>query len=154
MKNTTLCYIENKGRYLMLHRTFSKGDGNDGKWIGVGGHFEENESPFDCVIREVREETGLTLLKPKYRGVVTFVSDKYQTEQMHLFTCNKYDGEIIPCTEGELCWVEKSKLFDLPMWEGDRVFLGLLDSENSFFSLKLVYEGDALIDSKIIMNDE
>ena len=89
MKNTTLCYIENQGRYLMLHRTFSKGDGNDGKWIGVGGHFEENESPFDCVIREVREETGLTLLKPKYRGIVTFVSDKYQTEQMHLFTCDK-----------------------------------------------------------------
>ena len=154
MKNTTLCYIENEGKYLMLLRTFSKGDGNDGKWIGVGGHFEENESPFDCVIREVREETGLILLKPKYRGIVTFASDKYQTEQMHLFTCDSYTGELSPCSEGELSWVAKKDLFSLPMWEGDKVFLKLIDEEKTFFSLKLVYEGDTLKESVIIMNNE
>ena len=115
MKNTTLCYIEKDNRYLMIHRTKKKGDGNDDKWLGIGGHFEENESPFDCIMREVKEETGLTLLSPEYRGIVTFVSDIYETEQMHLFSCKEYTGELLSCPEGELCFVEKSRLRDLPL---------------------------------------
>ena len=145
MKNTTLCYIEKDAKYLMIHRTKHKGDGNDDKWLGIGGHFEENESPFDCIIREAREETGLTLLKPKYRGIVTFVSDKYETEQMHLFTCTEFSGEIGSCPEGELCFVEKSHLRELPLWEGDFVFLELLDTREDFFSLKLEYKGDTFV---------
>ncbi|MBQ8393272.1 MAG: 8-oxo-dGTP diphosphatase [Clostridia bacterium] len=145
MKNTTLCYIEKDGAYLMLHKASRKNDGNDGKWLGVGGHFEEKESPFDCVTREVYEETGLTLIKPKYRGLVTFVSDKYETELMHLFTCTEFTGELSSCPEGELCWVDKAKVRELPMWEGDKVFLDLLDTEQEFFTLKLTYKGDRLV---------
>jgi len=109
----------------MLHRTKKKGDGNEGKWLGIGGHFEEKESPYDCVIREVKEETGLILLRPKYRGIVTFASDEYETEQMHLFTCTEFIGELGCCSEGDLYFVEKSRLRDLPMWEGDFLFLEL-----------------------------
>ena len=145
MKNTTLCYIEKDGKYLMIHRTGKKNDGSDGKWLGVGGHFEDGESPYDCIIREAREETGLTLLEPKYRGIITFVSDKYETEQMHLFTCTEYSGELGSCSEGELCFVEKSRLRELPLWEGDFVFLELLDTRKSFFALKLQYKGDTLV---------
>ena len=143
MKNTTLCYIENDGKYLLIHRTKKKNDGNHHKYMGVGGHFEEKESPYDCVIREVREETGLNVI-PKYRGIVTFVSDKYETEQMHLFSSTEFSGEIGECDEGDLCWVEKTKLGDLPMWEGDYIFLDLLEKRTDFFSLKLSYEGDTL----------
>lgn len=149
MKQTTLCYIEKDGRYLMIHRTVKKNDGNDGLWLGVGGHFEDKESPFDCVLREVREETGLTLLKPKYRGIVTFASDKYETEYMHLFTCTEFAGEVGKCSEGTLHWVEKSKVKDLPSWEGDRIFLRLLEERDDFFSLKLVYDGNRLTSHKI-----
>jgi len=149
MKNTTLCYIEKDGKYLMIHRTVKKDDGNDGKWLGVGGHFEGGESPFDCVLREAREETGLSLIKPKYRGLVTFVSDRYETEHMHLFTCSEYLGSPCSCSEGELCWVEKSDIDSLPIWEGDKIFLRLLEERDDFFCLKLVYRGDAL-DSYVI----
>ena len=129
----------------MLHRTKKKGDGNEGKWLGIGGHFEEKESPYDCVIREVKEETGLTLLRPKYRGIVTFASDEYKTEQMHLFTCTEFIGELGCCSEGDLYFVEKSRLRDLPMWEGDFLFLELLDTREDFFVMKLEYRGDALV---------
>ncbi|MBQ7353537.1 MAG: 8-oxo-dGTP diphosphatase [Clostridia bacterium] len=144
MKNTTLCYIEKDGKYLMLHRVKKENDENKGKYIGIGGHFLENESPYDCVIREAKEETGLTLLAPNYRGIVTFVSDKYEAEQMHLFTCSDFSGEIIECNEGNLRWIEKSSLDKIPMWQGDKIFLNRLDLSNEFFNLKLVYNGDTL----------
>lgn len=143
MKNTTLCYIENDNKYLLIHRTKKKHDGSYGKYMGVGGHFEEKESPYDCAIREVKEETGLTIT-PVYRGIVTFVSDKYETEQMHLFSATEFTGSIIKCDEGDLCWVEKNKINTLPMWEGDQVFLELLEKRTDFFSLKLSYVGERL----------
>ena len=143
MKNTTLCYIEKDSMYLMMHRVKKKNDENEGKYIGVGGHFEENESPFDCIVREAKEETGLDIV-PKYRGVVTFVSNVYETQQMHLFTCDEYSGEIAMCNEGELKWIKKSELNKIPLWEGDKIFLDLLAKNAPFFSLKLVYENDTL----------
>ena len=145
MQNTTLCYIENDNKYLMLHRVKKKNDINKGKYIGIGGHFEENEGPFDCVVREVFEETGLVILDPKYRGIVTFVTNEGESEQMHLFSATKYRGEMIECNEGNLCWVDKSNLEKIPMWQGDIIFLRLLDTEKDFFSLKLVYEGNTLV---------
>jgi len=145
LKNTTLCYIEQDKKYLMLHRTKKADDENRDKWIGIGGQFEDKESPEDCVLREVYEETGLTLLSFKYRGIVTFVSDIWQTEIMHLFTSDKFCGEIIPCDEGELEWILKDNLMDLNLWEGDKIFLRLLDSDIPFFSLKLVYQGSCLV---------
>ena len=145
MKNTTLCYIEKENKYLMLHRTKKKNDPNESKYMGIGGHFEEKESPLDCVIREAKEETGLTLENPTYRGIVTFVSDKYETEQMHLFTCQSFFGTLIECNEGELTWVDKDKIKDLPMWQGDIIFLNLLEKNEPFFSLKLSYLGDNLV---------
>ncbi|MBQ7761161.1 MAG: 8-oxo-dGTP diphosphatase [Clostridia bacterium] len=145
MQNTTLCYIENDNKYLMLHRVKKKNDINQGKYIGIGGHFEEDESPYDCVIREVYEETGLTINNPKYRGIVTFVTNEGESEQMHLFSATEYSGEIIECNEGNLCWVDKTKLEEIPMWQGDIIFLRFLDTEKDFFSLKLVYDGNTLI---------
>ena len=144
MQNTTLCYLEKDGKYLMLHRTKKENDINEGKWLGVGGHFEEGESPYDCAIREVFEETGLALAEARYRAVVTFASDAYESEQMHLFTSSHFVGELVECAEGELSWVEKDKVLSLPMWEGDSVFLKLLLEKEEFFSLKLVYRGDTL----------
>ena len=144
MKNTTLCYIEKDNRYLMLHRSSKKKDGSSGKWMGIGGHFEEGESPYDCVSREVYEETGLTLVAPKYRAVVTFDSDEYESEQMHLFTCKEFCGEVGECDEGELFWIDKKEVKGLNMWNGDIVFLDLLDSRRDFFSLKLSYKGEEL----------
>ena len=142
--NTSLCYIERDGKYLMLHRTKKQNDPNQNKWIGIGGKFEEGESPEDCVTREVKEETGLTLTDYRFRGVVTFASDKYPTEYMYLFTATDFAGELTACNEGELAWIEKERIGTLPLWEGDRVFLRLLAAEQPFFSLKLVYCGDAL----------
>lgn len=149
MKNTTLCYVEQDGKYLMLLRNKKKQDENAGKWIGVGGKFEEGESPQDCLLREVQEETGLRLTQYRFRGIVTFVSDQYETEYMHLFTAHGFEGEIIPCDEGELRWVEKDEVLSLPLWEGDREFLRLLREDAPFFSLKLVYRGDKLVSSKL-----
>ena len=150
MKNTTLCYIERDDKYLMLHRVKKVNDENHDKWIGVGGKFEEGESPEDCVLREVKEETGLTLKTFSYRGIVTFVSDIYGTEYMHLFTANSFSGELKKiCDEGNLEWVKKHDVYSLPIWEGDKIFFSLLDENVPFFSLKLVYQGDALIDYKI-----
>ncbi|MBQ4258575.1 MAG: 8-oxo-dGTP diphosphatase [Clostridia bacterium] len=144
MKNTATCYLEKDGKYLMIHRTKKKNDANAGKYIGVGGHFEEGESPEDCICREVLEETGLTLLSLSYRGIVTFVSDQWETEYVHVFTSNRFEGNLHPCDEGELRWIERKKLFDYPMWEGDAVFLRLIEKNAPFFSLKLTYEGDVL----------
>lgn len=149
MKNTTLCYVEQDGKYLMLLRNKKKQDENAGKWIGVGGKFEEGESPQDCLLREVQEETGLRLTQYRFRGIVTFVSDRYETEYMHLFTAHGFEGERIPCDEGELKWVEKDEVLSLPLWEGDREFLRLLREDAPFFSLKLVYQGDKLVSSKL-----
>ncbi len=143
--NTSLCYIEQGGRYLMLHRTKKKQDPNAGKWIGVGGKFEDGESPEECARREVEEETGLSLSSLSLRGIVTFVSDVCQTEYMFLFTADQFTGELRTCDEGELAWIEKEKVLSLPLWEGDRVFLRLICEESPFFSLKLSYHGDELI---------
>ena len=150
MKITTLCYIENNNQYLMLHRTKKPNDINEGKWIGVGGHVERDESPEECLVREVREETGLTLTAYKFRGLVTFVNNKCESELMCVFTADGYTGELITCNEGELRWVDKTQVPNLPTWEGDRVFLDLLlSNEERFFSIKLQYEGDQLVKKKI-----
>jgi len=143
---STLCYIEKEGKYLMLHRTVKKNDVNKDKWIGVGGHFEDGESPEECLLREVREETGYTLTSYRYRGIVTFISGNGVTEYMSLFTADGFEGEPIECDEGVLEWVDKKDLFSLNLWEGDKIFLRLLDESDEFFSLKLVYDGkDKLI---------
>ena len=148
MKQTTVCYIEQNGKYLMLHRIKKENDANRDKWIGIGGKLEEGESPFDCMRREVLEECGLTLIAPRYRGIITFVSNEFGTEYMHLFSADSFTGKLSEsCDEGVLEWIEKERLLNIPMWEGDKIFLRLLDSESRFFSLKLVYEGDRLIDS-------
>ena len=144
MLNTTLCYIEKDGRVLMLHRTKKQNDLNVDKWIGVGGKFEDKESPEDCLLRETREETGLTLTDYRYRGIVTFVSDRWPTEYMHLFTATGFTGRQKECDEGELVWIEKTRLAELTLWEGDKIFLRLLEQNVPFFSLKLVYEGERL----------
>ena len=146
MFNCTLCYIENdKNEYLMLHRVKKKNDINQDKWIGVGGKFEAGESPDECLLREVREETGLTLTDYRFRGIVTFASNEYETEYMHLFTATGYTGKLKECDEGNLEWVSKSKVQSLPIWEGDKLFFRLIEDRNSpFFSLKLSYEGEKL----------
>lgn len=138
---STLCYIEQDGKYLMLHRTVKKNDVNKDKWIGVGGHFEADESPEECLLREVREETGYTLTSYRYRAVVTFVSGNGVTEYMSLFTADGFFGEPIPCDEGELLWVDKEQVLKLNIWEGDKIFFRLLEESDDFFSLKLVYDG-------------
>ncbi len=143
--------MERGSEYLMLHRVKKAVDENKDKWIGIGGKFEEGESPEDCVLREVREETGLTLRSWRYRGIVTFVSDRWGTEYMHLFTSDDFCGEIkTECGEGELAWIDKNRLLSMPIWEGDRIFLRLLDSDEPFFSLKLRYVGDELAEA--VMN--
>lgn len=149
MKNTSLCYIERGRDYLMLHRVKKTADENKDKWIGIGGKFEEGESPEDCMLREVREETGLRLLSWRYRAIVTFVSDEWGTEYMHLFTSDSFDGEIKECDEGVLEWIDREKLLSLPIWEGDKIFLRLLDSDEPFFSLKLCYTGDKLVSAAL-----
>lgn len=144
-KQTTLCYVEKEGCYLMLHRIKKEQDENRDKWIGIGGKFLEGESPEECVLREAKEETGLILTDYRYRGIVTFVSDIWPCEYMHLFTANGFEGELKDCDEGVLEWLPKDKLYGLPMWAGDRIFLDLLDQGAPFFSLKLVYEGEKLV---------
>ena len=145
MIQSTLCYLERGDEYLMLHRVKKEHDANHDKWIGVGGKFEDGESPEECILREAYEETGLTLTEYRYRGLVTFVSDQWPTEYMHLFTATAWTGESRPCDEGELAWIKKKDLLSLPLWEGDKIFLKLLDSDEPFFSLKLRYEGETLV---------
>jgi len=142
---TTLCYIEKNSSYLMLHRVTKKNDINHDKWIGVGGHFEFKESPEDCLLREVKEETGLTLKNFKFRGIVTFVSDEEPAEYMCLYTSDDFEGNLTECDEGKLEWVPFEKIESLELWEGDKIFLRLLHSDAPFFSLKLVYKNGELI---------
>ena len=147
MKNTTLCYIENpQGEYLMLHRVKKENDLNHDKWIGVGGKCEEGESPEECICRETLEETGLTLTDYRYRGVITFVSDEWEGEYMHLFTATGWTGDIHECNEGVLEWLHKDALAALPQWAGVRIFLDLIRrADTPFFSLKLQYRGETLV---------
>lgn len=142
--NSTLCYIEKDGAYLMLHRVKKQNDINKDKWLGIGGKMEDGESPYDCILREVFEETSLKIICPKYRGLVTFVTEDGYTEHMHLFTCDKFAGEVGECSEGELEWVDIDKINSLPIWEGDKIFFELLKENRPFFSLKLYYCGDRL----------
>lgn len=142
---TTLCYLSAGGRTLMIYRNKKANDVNQGKWIGIGGKFEHGESPEECMLREFYEETGLRLTSWRYRGIVTFVSEDWD-EYMHLFTATEFEGELHPCSEGTLEWVENGRVPLLPTWEGDRVFLRLLAGRDTFFSLKLVYEnGERLV---------
>ncbi len=152
MVNTCLCYIERDNKYLMLHRVKKEKDLNRDKWVGIGGKFEEGETPEECNLRETLEETGLTLKNQTYRGIVTFVSDKWGTEYMHLFHSDCFEGNLKECDEGNLEWVEKSEVYNLPLWAGDKIFLRLLEEDIPFFSLKLVYEGEKLIGA--ILNEK
>ena len=149
MKLTSLCYIQRDSEYLMLHRVTKENDCNRDKWIGIGGKFEDGESPHECVRREALEETGLVLEQLRFRGIVTFVSDEWETEYMHLFTCTGFSGTEHPCDEGVLEWIDKKALYDLQLWEGDRIFLRLLEEERPFFSLKLVYRGETLVSAQL-----
>ena len=151
MKNTSLCYLERGGQYLMLHRVKKENDENKDKWIGIGGKFEPGESPEDCVCREVLEETGLRLTDYRYCGIVTVVNGGW-TEDMHLFHATSFEGQLRECDEGVLEWIDKKRLVDLQQWEGDKIFLRLLDLHVPFFSLKLVYDGDTLTDA--VLNGE
>ena len=152
MLNTTLCYLEQDNKYLMLHRIKKKDDMSKDKWLGIGGKFEEGESPEDCLRREVLEETGLVLRSAKYRGIVTFVSDEYGTEYMHLFTSSDFSGDMKECDEGELVWVDKKNVYDLKLWEGDRIFFRLFEETDRFFSLKLEYHGNELVNDSVVIS--
>ena len=145
MKETTLCYIENQNRYLMLHRNKKKEDINMGKWIGIGGKLEKGETPTECVQREIMEETSLEVSELKYRGVVNFISDIYDDELMHLFTAETKSDKFSLCNEGELKWIDKKDILALNLWEGDKVFLDyLLKDKKEFFKLSLIYQGEKL----------
>ena len=153
--NSSLIYLENEaGEYLMLHRVKKKNDINHDKWIGVGGGFEYGESPEECAVRETREETGLTLTDYRYRGIITFDCGGQEcTQYIHLFTAAAWTGELSECNEGDLEWVPKEKVYDLPIWEGDEIFFRLLEEERPFFSLKLTYSAEndllrAVLDGK------
>ena len=147
MINTTLCYIRQGEEYLMLHRVKKENDLNKDKWIGIGGKFLDKESPEDCLLREVEEETGLVLTDYRYRGIVTFVSDRWPTEYMHLFTADGFTGELKDCDEGVLEWLPRDQLLNIPHWEGDAIFLDLIWRDAPFFSLKVCYQGDRLAEA-------
>ena len=142
---TTLCYLEKDGCYLMLHRVKKKNDANHDKWIGVGGKFEPGEDALACVMREVTEETGLTMQAPAYRGIVDFYCTPWPAERMHLYTCTQFAGTMTDCSEGTLEWVPKQAVQALPIWQGDKIFFDLLAEDAPFFHLELHYEGDTLV---------
>lgn len=142
---TTLCYIEKEDSYLMLHRVKKQVDVNKDKWIGVGGKFEADESPEECMLREVREETGLILTSWRLRGILTFMANGWELEYIFLYTADGYEGELSSCNEGTLEWVKKSRLQELNLWEGDKIFFRILEENGPVFSLKLMYEGDTLV---------
>lgn len=145
MRLSSLCYLKKDGMYLMMHRNKKTEDMNQGKWLGVGGKFKEGETPEECMLREVKEETGFSLVQYYYRGLVTFVQEGQETEYMHLFTADQWEGTPIECTEGTLKWVKKEEVFHLNIWEGDKVFFRLLEERTDYFSLKLCYQGDILV---------
>ena len=149
MINSTLCYLEKDGKYLMLHRTKKENDINKDKWIGVGGKFEEGESPEECIIRETLEETGLVLKDYKLRCIVTYVSTQWETECMFVFTSNQFEGELKDCNEGDLEWIDKDKILDLNLWEGDKIFIKKMQNQENFFTARFEYDGDKLISSEI-----
>ena len=149
MKLTTLCYIEKDDKYLMLHRVKKENDLNHDKWVGVGGKFEPDETPEECMLREVREETGLTLTKYRFRAILTFLSDEWETEYIHLYTASEFTGMLLECDEGNLGWIPKSEIDKLKLWEGDKIFFKLLRETEDFFSLKLRYEGEKLVETKL-----
>ena len=149
MKLTTLCYIIKDGKWLMLHRIKKASDENAGKWIGVGGKLEKDESPENCLYREVFEETGLEIKQHQFRGVVTFISDVWDNEMMFLYTAETEDGVLKECDEGELKWIDENDVLSLNLWEGDRIFIDLLCQKHPFFSLKLCYSGDSLISAEL-----
>ena len=156
---TTLCYVETQDSYLMLHRIKKKVDVNQDKWIGIGGKFETDESPEECLLREAREETGLTLTSYRMRGVLTFICDDWPRECIFLYTADGFEGELTECREGELKWVGKAEIDELNLWEGDKIFFRLLAEEHPFFSLKLRYEKDrlteAVLDGRVdLLEDE
>ncbi len=140
MINTTLCYLEQDGKYLMLHRVKKENDINKDKWIGIGGKFEEGESPEECLLREVKEETGLTLTDWRCCGIITFLADQHPAEYMHLFWSDAFEGSVSDCDEGVLEWIAKEELFQLPLWEGDKIFLKMMQEHHPFFLLKLEYQ--------------
>lgn len=149
---TTLCYVEKENAYLMMHRVSKKHDVNKNKWIGIGGHFEEGESPEECLLREAYEETGLTLTSFHFRGLVTFTQEGFGTEYMCLYTADGFNGNLKECDEGVLQWIPKEEIFTLNLWPGDIIFLKLLAEDAPFFSLKLSYQGDRLIEA--VLNGE
>lgn len=149
---TTLGYIETRESYLMLHRVKKEQDVNEGKWIGIGGKFEYGESPEECMIREAKEETGLAVTSMKFRGILTFICDKQDPEYICLYTIDGFSGQLKECDEGELLWVPKDEIFGLNLWKGDRIFFDLLQKDVPFFSLKLCYEGDQLLEA--VLNGE
>ena len=150
MLKTTLCYLEKDGEYLMMHRIKKSGDLNHDKWIGVGGKFLDNETPFQCAEREIKEETGLTVTKLNYRGIIHFISNEFGEEEMHLFTSTEFYGKLnADCDEGNLVWINKQAVLSLPIWEGDKIFFKLLNENAPFFRLKLRYHGDRLIDQQL-----
>ena len=147
MHNSTLCYIVKDGKVLMLHRVKKKNDINHDKWIGIGGKFEPEEAPEECILREAKEETGLTLTSWRCRGVVTFLQEGGEGEYMYLFTADDFTGELTECDEGDLQWVSMDFLDALPKWEGDQIFLDLLWQDAPFFLLTLRYQGDRLVEA-------
>lgn len=150
MRETTLCYLEKDGSYLMLHRTKKKNDLNEGKWVGVGGKLEKDESPEEGALREIREETGLTAKRLKLRSVITFISDQWENEMMYLFTSDDIEGELRECEEGDLAWIPIEEVMSLPAWSGDKIFLEKIrDPKQGYFSLKLVYRGEELVQAVI-----
>ena len=145
MRLTTICYIEQDGNYLMLHRTKKENDQSHDKWLGVGGKFDKDESPDECILREVKEETGHTLTSYQLRGVMTFVSDIWETEYMFIYTADRFEGELTECSEGDLQWIKKTEVMNLKLWEGDKIFLKKLIDGDGFFTVKMEYEGEKLV---------
>ena len=145
MRLTTICYIEQDGNYLMLHRTKKENDQSHDKWLGVGGKFDKDESPDECILRKVKEETRLTLTSYQLRGVMTFVSDIWETEYMFIYTADEFEGELAECSEGDLQWIKKTEVMNLKLWEGDKIFLKKLIDGDGFFTVKMEYEGEKLV---------
>ena len=146
---STLCYLEKDNKYLMLLRNKKEKDVNEGKWIGVGGKCEKGESPEECVIRETFEETGIKLESLKMRGVMTFASEGWEDEYIFVYTSDKFSGHITECNEGELAWIDKNKIMDLNLWDGDRIFLDIMLTSDKLFSIKLSYKGDEIVDKQL-----